>query len=196
MAIDILGLLTKFRSIDDRDFEGVVYKTHTPQVAPLAYHTVVFKPAAPELRERRAVQLSMPLSLRALYETCNGAVLFGGALRVFGLRPDDYQLDREDWLRKALPIDIVGVNDEHSRQLARRNSVCFGEYCFDGSLICVDRRTEQVACFVGSDFRQLRSRWGTLDEWLTSEMQRLASHFDENGLRQVDEALSLPSLIQ
>jgi hypothetical protein len=52
MAFDILGLLAKFRSIDDREFEGIIYKTHTPEIAPLAYHTIVLGPVRAWLSPR------------------------------------------------------------------------------------------------------------------------------------------------
>lgn len=193
---DLLGLLTKFRNIGDCEFDGILYKTHTPHVAPLAYHTVVFKPVPAELRERRARELALPPSLQDFYERYNGLVLFGGAIRVYGLRPDEYLLERSDWFRKALPVDIVEVNQEHSHALAAREWVCFGDYCHDLSLICMERPTGRVVCVVESDFRRWRHAWASLDEWLVQEARRLSGYFDEAGVRLVDEELTLPTSVQ
>src|SRR5688572_23471887 len=110
MQPDILSLFARFKSLNNRDFERVLYRTHTPHRAPLAYHTTLFKPVSDELRARRATEAGLPPSLRDFYGQCNGAVLFGGAVRLYGWRPDEYVLNRAEWFSEPWPIDLVEIN--------------------------------------------------------------------------------------
>ena len=186
-------ILSRFRNIDDVEFEHVAYRTRVPHVAPLAYLTVVFKPAPASVRLARTRDPLLPSALSRLFEEVNGANLFSDALIIYGFRPDHYLLERKDWLRNALPHDLVEVNREYERDLTSRNMVCFADYVYDRSLVLLDRLSERVTCLVGDDFNHVRTSWESVDEWLTAEVARLATLFDEDGRLLLGEQATLPS---
>jgi hypothetical protein len=196
MVLDILGRLAKFKQLHDLEYERIIYRTRIPHRAPLAYFTVVFKPVSMELLGQRVRELRMPPSLREWYLSCNGGVLYGGVLRLYGLRPDRYVLDRANWMREAWPVDILEANGEHQGALDALDAVCFGDYSADHSLLCVCRETQVVTCFEGRMFGRVRRNWRSIDEWLTEETSRLSGCFDENGIRLVDEHQLVPPLVQ
>lgn len=193
MSIDILGRLLKFENVDDHDLERIIYRTRVPHVAPKAYLHVIFKRPPAELLAQRASQLGMPAGLREFYAAYNGCNLFSGNLTICGLRPDVYELDREDWFNKALPYNILDVNAEHARFLKRLDSIYIASYEPDESAVCISRRTGVVTCFEGASFGRVRSEWRAFDTWLGDEIDRLAALYDSAGHLQVDDELTLPA---
>ena len=194
MAVDLLQLLAKFKEINDSEFETIIYKTHVPSVAPQAYLNVIFRPAPQALREARVRQLRMPQALAEFYAAHNGAGLLSGTIRIFGILPDTYQIQRTDWFRKRIPHDILDVYREYSRHLEVRDQVCFADYSYDKSAVCIGRGSGQITCYFDEDFARIRQTWPSFEEWITSEIARLSFCFDEQGNRLVAEELLLPGL--
>ncbi len=194
MAVDLLRLLAKFKAINDCEFETITYKTHVPSVAPQAYLNVIFKPAPQALREARVRQLRMPGALAEFYAAYNGAGLFVATIRIFGLLPDTYRIERTDWFRKRIPHDILDVHRECSRHLEVRDQLCFADYSYDKSAVCIERGSGQITCYFGEDFARIRQTWPSFEEWITSEIARLSFCHDERGNRLVAEELLLPGL--
>ena len=191
--VDLIKQLEKFNNIGDCEFSHILYKTHVPSVAPRAYLTVIFKPVPAELRERRMQHLGFPHSLREFYKMYNGAHLFNGTINIFGLLPDTYFLDRANWFEKGLPLNVLEINQEYKADLKKRGLVCFADYGSDRSLVCMDKGSESIICFVGEDFENRRMAWPGLDEWLRTEIQRLSMYFDRSGkLILASDELLLP----
>jgi hypothetical protein len=186
-------LLTRFRAIKDKDFDHISYRTNVPSVAPMAYLNVIFQPPPRELLSQRVAQLTIPSTLASFYAEYNGAALFSGAINIFGLLPDKYLLDRRNWFEKRLPLNIVDVQAEHAHRLDELNMLCFADYGYDRSLVCIERNSQRVYCFVGEAFDAVRATWLNLDEWLETEIERIAMLFDESGILRVsDEKECLP----
>jgi hypothetical protein len=185
-----MKLLAKYKPIDDRELDNIVYKTRVPAVAPMAYLNVLFKPAEGTLRNRRVKQLGIPNSLVSFYERFNGASLLSGSINIFGFVPDNYVLDRANWFEKRLPLNILEINKEFGA--SRRNCVFFADYGYDRSLVCIEKQTQIITCFVGEDFRRVRQTWDSFNVWLEGEINRLSFCFDENGNRLVPEEQILP----
>ena len=194
MPVDLLRLLAKYKEINDCEFETIIYKTHVPSVAPQAYLNVIYKPARQAVWEARVRQLRMPGALAEFYAAHNGADLLSGTIRIFGLLPDTYRIERTDWFRKGLPLDILDVYREHSHHLEAHDEVYFAGYSFDRSAVCIGRGSGRITCYFGEDFTRIRQTWPSFEEWITSEIARLSFCFDERGNRLVAEELLLPGL--
>jgi hypothetical protein len=185
-----MELLAKYQPNDDRELERIVYKTRVPSVAPMAYLNVLFKPAEKELRERRVKQLGIPDSLTSFYEHYNGASLLSGSINIFGFVPDRYVLNRANWFEKRIPHNILEINK--ALEADRGDWIFYADYGYDRSLVCIEKETQIITCFVGEDLRRVRQTWASFNAWLEGEISRLSFYFDENGNRLVPEEQTLP----
>lgn len=185
------GSLKKFRNIDDFETRLAFFKTRVPAVAPKAYLTIIFKPTSREVVEDVAKELALPAPMINFFERCNGAHLFAGTLSIYGCLPKTYLLDRSDPFSLP-PFNIRDINDEVTYMFAGKNLVCIASYSYDGSLVCIHRETGEIMCFSKEDPAQERKRWGTLQDWLRTEVERLSLMFDEDGNRLVAEHHLLP----
>jgi len=191
MAVDLHPLLAKFRNVDDFESKTAIFKTRVPWVAPLAYLNILFKPCPEQLLIKRSEELSIPTSLADFYRSYNGMNLFADFVRIWGLRPDFYQLDRMNW-REPAPYDIQDLDKGTVKRLKQMNLLCFADYGYDGSYICIDRADETIRCFKGRSLATTRRIWKSFDEWITGEISRIAFYFDETGRNLVPREELLP----
>lgn len=195
MGIDMLSLLSGFDKAGDHETETAFFLTHVPWVAPFAYLHIVFKPAPSDSLLRVAKRLAMPLSLVEFLRGQNGAVLFSGALGIYGVHRPGQLFKRGD-PDFVLPFNI---EDENSNwpPVDRARFLKFAGYGFDGSSICIDRNTSNVYLFQrGQQTLNVAPAysWPNLNVWITGEITRLTALFDRRGKRLVDEAQTLPTL--
>ncbi len=191
MAVNLNSLLSRFKNIEDFESKTAFYKTRIPWAAPFAYLNILYKPVTEELRHKRVNELSIPKSLADFYRSYNGANLFADFLRISGFRPDSYVLDRKNW--QDIPAyDIRDIEERHAEQLREMNLVCFADYSFDGSYVCIDRSDEKIVCFKGKNFTTTRLTWASFEQWISSEIARIAFYFDQQGKRLVAEDKLLP----
>jgi len=191
VSIDLLAALGKFRNISDRETDHAYFKTKVPSVAPEAYLNIVYKPAAPDIRAELEKELQLPSSLVEFYQQWNGARLFVTALSIYGCIPRNYLICRTDPFR-LLPFNLRELNRECGWQAAKRNLICIGTYSYDGSIVCMRRKSQEIVCYFGEQFGEERQSWSNLDEWLGEEISRLSICFDENGNRLVPKENLLP----
>lgn len=127
-----------------------------------------------QLQQR--IPMELPESLRIFYRFHNGAEFFD-TVSVYGLRrswdrtdidamqcnPFDLFVPAVAYRRLSPSGDGVAVNmyDDHSYVLVEP----------DGSVVRVPSRSAPAVL----------NRWPSFEAWLTSECDRLAPHFDENG---------------
>jgi hypothetical protein len=175
----------------DRETEEAFFRTHLPRVGSAAYLNIVYKPASSGVTEEVNRESMFPSSLSEFYRQWNGARLFVGALSVYGCMQTGQLLHRADPTR-LLPFDIREVNQEFAEQITDRDLVCVGSYSYDRSIVCVSRRSQSVACYVGEDFDRVRDQWPNLTQWLTDEVSRISLLFDEKGNRLVGKERLLP----
>jgi hypothetical protein len=190
-AVDLIEHLSKFEDVDDIETMHAFFKT---KISPDVYLNTIFKPASREVVRQVAEDLALPDSVIQFYQGCNGAHLFLHALSIYGCLPVHYLLDRKRPLTLP-PFNIRDANHEMLPRLGNRNVVCVAWYQYDGSSVCVDRRSQEVVCFLGKEAEEERCRWKTLEQWLASEILRLSLMFDKKGKCLVDEKDLLPTAL-
>lgn len=195
MTIEVLRLLSTFENINDRESETAFFRTHVPQAGSLAYLNIIFKPAATDVLRRVAVQLRMPAVLSEFLKVQNGAILFSGALSIYGVQRSGQLLNRGDPFFD-LPFNIEDENRNWPPPDSTR-FLAIGGYSFDGSIVCIDRRDFSLSLFGRGDRSLLPAtlfNWPSLQVWLTTEIARLSILFDHKGTRLVDESQTIPHL--
>ena len=191
VSVDLLAALGKFRNISDRETDHAYFKTKVPSVAPEAYLNIVYKPAASDIRAELEKELQLPSALAEFYQQWNGAHLFLPGFSIYGCIPRNYLICRTDPSR-LLPFNLRELNRECGSQAAKRNLICIGTYSYDGSIVCMRRKSQEIVCYFGEQFGEERQSWSNLDEWLGEEISRLSICFDENGNRLVPKENLLP----
>jgi hypothetical protein len=188
MSVDVLSMISVFRTHDDRENSNASWRTLVPWVAPEAYLNVVYKPAPRELFVQVAEKWRFPSSVIDFLGNQNGAMLFSGSLNLYGVVERGRLLNRQD--RFSLPpFDIEQENASWSFHPDRLLVV--GGYSLEGSRACIDRSDGRVHLF------RMKTRiptvsWSTLDHWLTDEIARLRTLFDDNGRRIASESETGP----
>lgn len=196
MTIEVLRLLSTFENVNDRESETAFFRTHVPQAGSLAYLNIIFKPAATDVLRRVAVQLRMPAVLSEFLKVQNGAILFSGALSIYGVQRSGQLLNRGDPFFD-LPFNI----EEENRNWPPPDShrfLAIGGYSFDGSIVCIDRSDCSLSRFSRGEQELLKAplfKWPSLQGWLTTEIARLSVLFDRRGTRLVDESQTVPHLV-
>lgn len=98
--------------------------------------------------------------------------------------------------RSTAPIHLACCRSTMKTLFARAitgtDLLCIGSYGYDRSIVCIDRTTLEVSCFVGKDFTRTPKAWQSLDDWLVSEIQRVCRLHDELGNCLVDKKQFLP----
>jgi hypothetical protein len=195
MGIKILSLLSAFKKVDNLESETAILLTHTPQNGPSAYLNIIFKPVPRKALRDVAQEMQMPQSLIELLQDQNGAILFSGALSIYGIHLHGQLLDRTS-SSFNLPFNIKQENLNWP-PYDRTRFLAIGGYGFDGSSVCIDRNDANLYLFQRAD-HGLRavpsSKWRNLEEWLTNEIARLSNLFDSRGQRLVDESQTVPYL--
>lgn len=193
MSLKVLELLAAFDNVNNREGTFAFFQTHVPWVAPEAYLNIVFKPASDEVLAGVIRRLRIPHVFVDFLAHQNGAILFSGALSVYGVHAPNQCLDRLDVFGR-LPFNIedentrCDVGDSH-RLLA------VGSYGFDGSRVCIDRRDLSVSVFEKQNadaWPTLSTRWESLEDWVRSEITRISALFDPQGHLLVPERETLP----
>lgn len=151
---------------------------HVPHVAPQAWFHVIY-PALDD-QELADVEISLrrpiPPEYRQLLRVTNGLTLFSGAIDLFGRRRD---YSRKPSIR--LPFDLSDPNVHERPRAADATWFLFAFYDEDGSEAYIDSADHRV--YRGSrDMTKPRlNQWASLDDFLISEVGRLAVLFDERG---------------
>jgi hypothetical protein len=193
MGIDILTLVSDFENIRDHESSTAVFRTHVPWVGSSAYLHVVFKPAPPDLLSHAATELKMPVPFVDFLRIQNGAVLFSGALSIYGIHSRGQLLNRDD-PDFVLPFNVEDENQNWPPP-DRAVYLSIGGYSFDGSRVCINRNDGKVYLFERGTQSLLRSPshcWENIEQLIISEVMRLAALFDRRGKRLVDESQMLP----
>jgi hypothetical protein len=189
----IKHMLTRFADVEDLKHEGVFFKTNMPWRAPKAYLHILFPPAPPDLIAKCKVQLSIPDPVTNLFEAFNGISLFSGNLEIYGLLPDSYLLNRNDW-RCRLPFNLETETRRWRKRFQSQKLFWFGSYRYDRSPICMSQESLTVTAFEGNNLDNVRGSWGGLDLFFEEEVARLCAFFDEKGRTNVPDSELLPTL--
>ncbi len=163
--------------------DGTILIGHVPQVAPEAYLHNVF----PGLDRKGLNQIEsligqpLPEPLRRFYTVFNGLDLFSSSLAIFGLRANYSRSGDDAWQ----PFDITLPNVDERIDNANDDTVFFGSYEWDGSLLYMNAEDPSVYRCSRESVEPL-NQWSTLEEALIQETRRLDALFDTKG-RKIDE---------
>ena len=189
MHIDLLNLLASFDVVDDRENELALFRTHVPWVGSEAYLHVIYKAAAEDVLSVCARKLDMPNPVLQFLRHQNGAVLFSGALYIYGVVPAGRLMNRADSFSLP-PFSIERANSEKLGFDLTRFLVVAG-YGFDGSRVCIDRKDLRIALFPRMSDIPVAS-WQDFGHWLSGEITRLSVLFDCSGKRLVEGDATIP----
>ena len=193
MAIRLLDLLPSLGSDSDKETDFAYFLTHVPWVAPQAHLHIVFKPAPDRVLMHAAHRLRLPPVFLDFLKMQNGAILFSGALSIYGVRAPGDRINRSDPFSRP-PIDIEHENSNWPPYDSDR-LLAIGGYGFDGSSVCINRKSFRMDLFSrgeGSLSDTASFSWNSLDEWIRDENSRLSTLFDSTGLRLVNESETVP----
>lgn len=192
MTIDLLKLISRFDAVADRETEHAYFRTRVASVAPYAYLNIIYKPCPQEVLAAVHSELHLPQSLVDFYKLWNGSRMFLGALSLRGCLRQGQLLNRSDPFG-LLPFDLREQNRGLASRLETNGLLRIGTYTLDGSIVCISRDTGRVECYVGAELERVRQSWGSLQEWLMSEISRISLLFDPKGNRlATDERFLLP----
>ena len=188
MTIRLLDLVST-SSHNDLETSLAYFRTHVPWVAPQAYMHIIFKPTPSDALAQVAQKLRMPPVFMEFLKTQNGAILYSGALSIYGVSPPGQRLNRSDPFSRS-PFDIERENSNWPPYDAE-TFIVIGGYGFDGSSACINRSTLHIDLFQRGE-ASLQSTpvcsWNSLDEWIRDEHSRLSMLFDSAGRRLVGES--------
>lgn len=190
--IDVRELLRISKQHDNVETQFAFFNTRLPWIGPAAFLHIVFRPAPPDALQAAQSCLNLPRVVRDFLATQNGAVLFAGALSIYGVHRSGQLLNRD-----GLPEVPFNIEEENLNwpPCNRHQFLAIGGYSFDGSTVCIDRHDSQLYLFKREHQRMSRiasQSWRTLGQWLRLEIDRLSALFDEDGRRLVDESLTVP----
>ena len=191
MGTNLVDLTSEFATSDDIASPVAIFRTRTPWIAPEAFLHVVYGPAPPELIDEVNRRLLLPKSLVDQLRVNNGAILFGGALTMFGAVGSRQLLNRAD------PYSLPPFSLEEENLSARlpEDVIVIGCYETDGSQVVLRRDNGIVRC--DKPDGQPLAFWTTIDEWLRSEYERLRQYFNREGrLLNEEHKPSPPEIVQ
>lgn len=188
MSIRLLELISRFRPVDDRESHVAWFRTLVPWVAPEAYLNVVYKPAPQRLLDVVGTKLRFPADVVDFFGQQNGAMLFSGALNIYGVVEAGQLLTRED--RFSLPPFNIERENGYWK-LDRDRLLVIGGYRLDGSRACIDRSDSHVHVFKKGQQTPVRS-WNSLEQWVVYEVDRLGALFEHDGKRTGSESETGP----
>src|SRR5215471_16606469 len=188
--VDLLTLLSKFQVAHDRESPLAFFRTNVPWVAPEAFLNVIFKPAPANVLSDVGARMKMPSPVLEFLRRHNGAMLLSGSLNLYGVVPKGEPLKRSDPF--SLPPFNIEAENRSWPPPDRGRFLKIGGYGFDGSGVCIDRKSLCIVVFRRGKQEPYCS-WPSLDDWLDNEIRRLSELFDSSGRLLVDGSKTLPS---
>ncbi len=172
---DINQVLSRFIARNDRKGKYAYFRTNVPEVAPYAYLNILFEPVGDGVIQRVEKELGpIPEPLLQFYRQHNGALLLSSSIRINGLLPANVMMDRADPFSRV-PFDV--------RNLAAYRSGThfpFASYGALGEIVLLERVTGEVTA-VDADSRKVIRTWPSFQQWLTGELERIASMYEDDG---------------
>jgi hypothetical protein len=177
----------------ERESGTAFFYNFAPWVAPKAYLHIIFKGASASALSEVGNLMRLPQSWRETLLLQNGAVIFSGAMSVYGLHASGALLNRKD-VFEGLPFSIVAENRSWPPKDPERH-VVIGSYDFDGTRAILDRQDGSVIAMPRKN-ETILNHWPDTDSWLTEELDRLSKLFDEGGRMRVSEQETLPKRLR
>ena len=132
----------------------------------------------------KSMELKIPIQYREFLLNCsNGLNIMNTTLCLFGQR----KIVGRNITASRQPFDLVTLNTYKSERPknATPDLFFFGGYDWDGSQVYLTNDGKVHFCYP-NDCTSLK-KWDSLDDFLTSEILRIYSLFDDNGV-ELDES--------
>lgn len=145
------------------------------------YNEEVLVSGLPKLTEGYDFDHFVPSKIKDLLRSANGMRLFCGHLTISGILSVPPEMKK--FIHEDLPLTegaMTDMNIFNRPKLLKPKILLIGGYGYNGSLIYVKEGTEEVFC-CDKNGKEL-ARWGSLEDWITIEMQRLSNLFDAKSL--------------
>ena len=193
-VLDALDALYSFEHLGiERMENGTLLIGKAPHIAPKAWLHSIY----PGLKEKQIELLKtqlgrdIPNDYLEFLKISNGIKLFTTTFCLDGFR-SNYQRTIED---SRQPFDIL-IKNVMERSLHIRSSLfCIGGYDWDGSSLYIDERTNRVVLLDGDDEGHTIYEWDNFEVMFESEVSRLITLFDKNGVVLDEDSSTLPQRI-
>jgi hypothetical protein len=130
----------------------------------------------------------MPVQVQDLLRVTNGAVLFLGALSVYGYRRT---LSRDP--ANPQPLSIETPNTVERPKGAPSAALFIAFYNSDGSRAWVDSATGSVHRSPRHQWAPSLNTWPSVFDWLSTEVRRINLLFNDQGLRIDPKVPTVPT---
>ena len=158
---------------------GTILIGKAPYIAPLAYIHSIFEKLKPEeiIKIEDKLKTKIPEDYKLFLKFTNGLHIFNGKLSLEGLRKN---YNRRGEINARQPFDLDISNTYERPDNSSEELFFFGSYDKDGSMLCIDKRTNKVQRRNSIDGQILQS-WINFSDFLKSEFIRLKSLHNEDG---------------
>lgn len=174
-------------------FEEDTHKTkligHLPKIAPYAWLHQIFSPLGHSDIKKMEEELSinLPPTLKPFFSFANGLNIFSNSLSIYGMRRP---IKRSELAFE--PFEIKTPNLFERPRDAKSEYFFIGGYNWDGSLLFINTEDGKVYRCLRNSAKKL-NQWDDLFSMLSSEIDRLKTHFDQNGYEINEEVPTTPS---
>ena len=137
----------------------------------------------------KSLERKIPVQYRDFLLNCsNGLNIMNTTLCLFGYR----KMTGRDIIASQQPFDLVTLNRYKSERPrnATPDLFFFGGYDWDGSQVYLTHDGKVHYC-KPSDCTSLKE-WNSIDDFLTSEIRRIYSLFDDNGVEINEQVPTIP----
>jgi len=153
---------------------------HLPLIAPRAYINIIFPPLSQRniLTLEQTLMSPLPKQYKEFLAFANGLNVYSDALRVFGFVPLKKESGSDVF---TYPANLVIHNDKSSIKGLQSNEMIVAWYKADGSYVKINENGRAVR-FDALSSGRIICEWQDFDVWLTSEIARLNSDYEEGKI--------------
>ena len=170
---------------------GAMLIGHAPHIGSEAWLNTMYDPITDDdiVNMEESIGRKIPSQYRDFLIHCsNGLNIVSTTLCLFGYR----KMIGRDIVVSRQPFDLVTLNRYKSERPHNATTDLFfiGGYDWDGSQVYLTNDGKVHFCYP-NDCTSLKN-WDSLDDFLTSEILRIYSLFDDNGVELDENVLTLP----
>jgi hypothetical protein len=181
---EILKKLNQYAVLGEQRLEdGTLLIGRAPHIAPQAWLHSIHPPLTIDevTNLSNAINNDIPEDYKSFLLQFNGLKVFNTTFCLDGLRKNTGRNINSVWQ----PFNMITPNTLERPSGATKDMVFIGGYDWDGSLIYIDKSTNEVHLCDGETAAST-FRWASFEKMLDSEIERLITLFDAAG-KQIDE---------
>ncbi|MFL9844103.1 SMI1/KNR4 family protein [Flavobacterium rhizosphaerae] len=182
----ILNLLYKFKKQGEKvSDDGATMIGRAPHQGPKGWLNILYPPLSKE--ELKLLEAELKTEIPKEYSDfllhfSNGMDVLSSTLSLYGLRR---HINRSPDVDMCQPYSIITPNIYERPDNSKPNYFFIGGYNWDGSLVYIDKETNSIHCCERWDATSKKT-WNSLEEMILSELERLYTFFDDEGV-EIDE---------